>query len=179
MTLTTSATFGLKCTLIQLKLCLFLMITLALSPSYISNTKTQQAKTTSTSSLKLQNFEINSQAKLYSVLVDTLKDSLLADLFTRVATIETGHQLNSNLCNNTNNLFGFSGNCYKGADIGYKCFNTRLECVSFLSKWINRNPPKNTKTLKYIISWLKTRNYNPNKSYYKELLYINYNKKHI
>lgn len=112
---------------------------------------------------------------LFIVLKDSLKNEVLADLFTRIAILETGHGLNSNLCNKTNNLFGFSGNCYKGADIHYKCFNTRLECVSFLKSWIKRNPPKNIITLKQAINWLRTRNYNPNNSYYKELLLVNYN----
>jgi hypothetical protein len=112
-------------------------------------------------------FELSSEPMTYQQLNSRLIENKIPYpvTFTAVAVYESGWKFQSTLANTHNNLFGFiciTPVCYKG----YSTWNTKRDCINYLSRWVNIDPPIKNETG---ISFLKRRNYNPYPSYYVTL----------
>ena len=78
------------------------------------------------------------------------------ELWVAVAKLEAGHRLESWQATNNYNLFGFS-NCV---------FNSHYDCLLFLKKWVEEDPPKLRESG---VEYMKRRKWNPYSDYWPKL----------
>ena len=90
--------------------------------------------------------EINNYIELYDFLI--FNKVSYPERWVAVSILESGWNWESEFATRYNNIFGFN----------YSSFNSKKECVLYLIKWINENPPYKDETGE---NYMKRRNYNP------------------
>jgi hypothetical protein len=93
-----------------------------------------------------------------------------AQLFTRIAIVETGWDFRSGV-GTLNNLFGMQARPgFTSTENGYAVYTSRTTCVSDLAAWAYQDPPRLGETG---LAYLHRRGWNPFPSYYVYLQQVN------